>query len=175
MDPDDAADIVGDLPYEKAETLLRLMGVDNAAEIRKLLGYKEDTAGGLMTTQFVAMHTSDTVQETTEVLRGLDEDHPTVNYVYVLDEYDKLVGVLSLRTLVLAKDNAPLSDIMFDELITSLPEEPEDEVAADISKYDLMAMPVVDENGQMLGIVTVDDAIDVYKRQRLPPSRMLRR
>lgn len=142
---------MGDLPYEKAETLLRLMGVDNAAEIRKLLGYKEDTAGGLMTTQFVAMHTSDTVQETTEVLRGLDEDHPTVNYVYVLDEYDKLVGVLSLRTLVLAKDNTPLSDIMFDELITSLPEEPEDEVAADISKYDLMAMPVVDENGQMLG------------------------
>ena len=163
MDPDDAADIVGDLPYEKAETLLRLMGVDNAAEIRKLLGYKEDTAGGLMTTQFVAMHTSDTVQETTEVLRGLDEDHPTVNYVYVLDEYDKLVGVLSLRTLVLAKDNAPLSDIMFDELITSLPEEPEDEVAADISKYDLMAMPVVDENGQMLGIVTVDDAMEVIE------------
>jgi len=163
MDPDDAADIVGDLPYEKAETLLRLMGVDNAAEIRKLLGYKEDTAGGLMTTQFVAMHTSDTVQETTEVLRGLDEDHPTVNYVYVLDEYDKLVGVLSLRTLVLAKDNTPLSDIMFDELITSLPEEPEDEVAADISKYDLMAMPVVDENGQMLGIVTVDDAMEVIE------------
>ena len=61
------------------------------------------------------------MQETTEVLRGLDEDHPTVNYVYVLDEYDKLVGVLSLRTLVLAKDNTPLSDIMFDELITSLP------------------------------------------------------
>ena len=116
-----------------------------------------------MTTQFVAMHTSDTVQETTEVLRGLDEDHPTVNYVYVLDEYDKLVGVLSLRTLVLAKDNAPLSDIMFDELITSLPEEPEDEVAADISKYDLMAMPVVDENGQMLGIVTVDDAMEVIE------------
>ena len=163
MDPDDAADIVGDLPYEKAETLLRLMGVDNAAEIRKLLGYKEDTAGGLMTTQFVAMHTTDTVQETTEVLRGLDEDHPTVNYVYVLDEYDKLVGVLSLRTLVLAKDDTPLSDIMFDELITSLPEEPEDEVAADISKYDLMAMPVVDENGQMLGIVTVDDAMEVIE------------
>ena len=154
---------MGDLPYEKAETLLRLMGVDNAAEIRKLLGYKEDTAGGLMTTQFVAMHTTDTVQETTEVLRGLDEDHPTVNYVYVLDEYDKLVGVLSLRTLVLAKDDTPLSDIMFDELITSLPEEPEDEVAADISKYDLMAMPVVDENGQMLGIVTVDDAMEVIE------------
>lgn len=163
MDPDDAADIVGDLPYEKAETLLRLMGVEDAEGIRKLLGYKEDTAGGLMTTQYVALHADDTVDEAVEVLRGLDEDHPTVNYVYVLDEYDKLIGVLSLRTLVLAPNNAPLKSIMFDELITSLPEEPEDEVAANISKYDLLAMPVVDEAGRLLGIVTIDDAMDVFE------------
>lgn len=163
MDPDDAADIVGDLPYEKAETLLRLMGVESAAEIRQLLGYKEDTAGGLMTTQYVAMHASDTVEETTEVLRTLEEDHPTVSYVYVLDEYDKLVGVLSLRTLVLAQSQTQLGNIMFDELITSLPETPEDELAADISKYDLLAMPVVDESGRLLGIVTVDDAMEVIE------------
>lgn len=163
MDPDDAADIVGDLPYEKAETLLRLMGVESAAEIRQLLGYKEDTAGGLMTTQYVAMHANDTVEETTEVLRALEEDHPTVSYVYVLDEYDKLVGVLSLRTLVLAQSQTQLGNIMFDELITSLPETPEDELAADISKYDLLAMPVVDESGRLLGIVTVDDAMEVIE------------
>ena len=163
MDPDDAADIVGDLPYEKAETLLRLMGVENAAGIRKLLGYKEDTAGGLMTTQYVSMHTTNTVEETTEVLRNLDEDHPTVSYVYVLDDYNKLVGVLSLRTLVLNSAQTQLKDILFDELITCLPETPEDEVAADISKYDLLAMPVVDEAGRMLGIVTVDDAMDVIE------------
>lgn len=163
MDPDDAADIVGDLPYEKAEALLRLMGVEDAEGIRKLLGYKEDTAGGLMTTQFVALKGSSTVEEAVEVLRSLDEDHPTVNYVYVLDEYDKLVGVLSLRTLVLAPDGSTLAAIMFDELITTLPETPEDEVAADISKYDLLAMPVVDEAGRLLGIVTVDDAMDVFE------------
>lgn len=163
MDPDDAADIVRDLPYDKAETLLRLMGVENAAEIRQLLGYKEDTAGGLMTTQYVAMHTDDTVEETTEYLRDLPDDYPTVNYVYVLDEYDKLVGVLSLRTLVLAPGDAPLKSIMYDELITSLPETPEDEVVSDISKYDLLAMPVVDEAGKLLGIVTVDDAMEVYE------------
>ncbi len=163
MDPDDAADIVGDLPYEKAEKLLRLMGVENAAEIRQLLGYREDTAGGLMTTQYVSMRTTDTVAETIEALRALDEDHPTVNYVYVIDEYDKLVGVLSLRTLVLATSNTQLKDIMFDEIITALPEEEEEEVAADISKYDLLAMPVVDESGRMLGIVTVDDAMEVIE------------
>lgn len=163
MDPDDAADIVADLPYEKAETLLRLMGVENAADIRKLLGYKEDTAGGLMTTQFVSMHASDTVEQTIDMLRHLDEDHPTVSYVYVLDEYEKLVGVLSLRTLVLNANDTHLGDIMFDELITCLPETPEDEVAADISKYDLLAMPVVDESGRLLGIITVDDAMDVFE------------
>ena len=163
MDPDDAADIVGGLPYEKAEKLLRLMGVENAAGIRQLLGYREDTAGGLMTTQYVSMRTTDTVAETIEALRALDEDHPTVNYVYVIDEYDKLVGVLSLRTLVLATNDTRLKDIMFEEIITAFPEEEEEEVAADISKYDLLAMPVVDESGRMLGIVTVDDAMEVIE------------
>lgn len=163
MDPDDAADIVGGLPYEKAEALLRLMGVEDAEGIRRLLGYKEDTAGGLMTTQYVSMRTTDTVGQTIEALRTLDEDHPTVSYVYVLDEYGKLVGVLSLRTLVLANNDTPLADIMFDEIITAYPEEEEEDVAADISKYDLLAMPVVDEHGRMLGIVTVDDAMDVIE------------
>lgn len=163
MDPDDATDIVGGLPYEKAEKLLRLMGVENAAGIRQLLGYREDTAGGLMTTQYVSMRTTDTVAETIEALRALDEDHPTVNYVYVIDEYDKLVGVLSLRTLVLATNDTQLKDIMFEEIITAFPEEEEEEVAADISKYDLLAMPVVDESGRMLGIVTVDDAMEVIE------------
>lgn len=163
MDPDDAADIVGGLPYEKAEKLLRLMGVENAAGIRQLLGYREDTAGGLMTTQYVSMRATDTVAETIEALRALDEDHPTVNYVYVIDEYDKLVGVLSLRTLVLATNDTQLKDIMFEEIITAFPEEEEEEVAADISKYDLLAMPVVDESGRMLGIVTVDDAMEVIE------------
>lgn len=163
MDPDDAADIVGGLPYEKAEKLLRLMGVENAAGIRQLLGYREDTAGGLMTTQYVSMRTTDTVAETIEALRALDEDHPTVNYVYVIDEYDKLVGVLSLRTLVLATNDTQLKDIMFEEIITAFLEEEEEEVAADISKYDLLAMPVVDESGRMLGIVTVDDAMEVIE------------
>ena len=164
MDPDDAADIIRDLPYEKAERLLRLMGVDDAAEIRSLLGYKDDTAGGMMTTRFVSMFEDDTVGDTIEVLRGLDEDFPTVHYVYVLEEdSEKLTGILSLRTLVLAQPSTVLSDIMFTDVITVDPNEDEDEVAADISKYDMVALPVVDESGHMLGLVTVDDAIDVFE------------
>ncbi len=164
MDPDDAADIIRDLPYEKAETLLRLMGVEDAAEIRALLGYREDTAGGMMTTQFVAMSEDSTVRETVEVLRGLDEDFPTVHFVYVLEEdTEKLVGVLSMRTLLLAHREQQLHEIMYTEMLTLSPDDPEEEVADDIAKYDMVALPVVDESGRMLGLVTVDDALDVIE------------
>ena len=163
MDPDDAAEIVRDLPYEKAETLLRLMGVEDAAEIRQLLGYKDGTAGGMMTTQFVAVPKETTVRETIEVLRGLEEDHPTVHYVYVTEDYGKLVGVLSLRTLVLNDDATQLGDIMYDEILSVTPDEPEDDVVEDIFKYDLPAMPVVDERGAWLGIVTTEDAWDAIE------------
>ena len=163
MDPDDAAEIVRDLPYEKAETLLRLMGVEDAAEIRQLLGYKDGTAGGMMTTQFVAVDEDTTVGETVEVLRGLEEDHPTVHYVYVNDEYGRFTGVLSLRTLVLNDDSKPVSEIMYTDVISVPPEETEEDVAADIFKYNLPAIPVVDEREEILGIVTVDDAWDAIE------------
>lgn len=164
MDPDDAADIIRDLPYEKAETLLRLMGVEDAAEIRRLLGYRDDTAGGMMTTQFVALSEDDTVGDAIETLRGLDEDFPTVHFVYVLEEdSEKLAGVMSMRTLVLAHNDTRLGDVMYTDVITVSPDEDEEEVAADISKYDMVALPVVDEGGHMLGLVTVDDALDVIE------------
>lgn len=164
MEPDDAAEIIRDLPYEKAETLLRLMVGDDAAEIRRLLGYKDDTAGGMMTTQFVSMSEEDTVGDTIEILRHLDEDFPTVHFVYVLEEdTEKLVGVLSMRTLVLAHNDTQLRDVMYTDLITVSPDEDEEEVASDISKYDMVALPVVDEVGHLLGIVTVDDALDVIE------------
>ena len=164
MDPDDAADIIRDLPYEKAETLLRLMGVEDAAEIRRLLGYRDDTAGGMMTTQFVALSEEDTVGDAIETLRALDEDFPTVHFVYVLEEdSEKLVGVMSMRTLVLAHNDTRLGDVMYTDVITVSPDEDEEEVASDISKYDMVALPVVDEGGHMLGLVTVDDALDVIE------------
>ncbi|WP_165056554.1 MULTISPECIES: magnesium transporter [unclassified Adlercreutzia] len=163
MDPDDAADIVRDLPYEKAETLLRLMGMEDATEIRRLLGYKDGTAGGMMTTQYVACPADTTVRGAIEALRELPDDHPTVHYVYVTDDYDKLVGVLSLRTLVLTDDDTLLRDVMYDEIISCSPSETEEDVAADIFKYDIPAMPVVDERGALLGIVTTEDAWDAIE------------
>ena len=163
MDPDEAADIVRDLSYEKAETLLRLMGVEEAADIRELLGYKDGTAGGMMTTQFVQVRTSDTVHDTIELLRDLPDDHPSVHHVYVCNEYDKLVGVASLRTLVLAPETAQMQAVMFDEVISISPDAEEDDVVESIFKYNLTALPVVDENGVLLGIVTTDDAWDAVE------------
>ena len=96
-------------------------------------------------------------------LRELDDDHPTVHYVYVLNDYDEFVGVLSLRTLVLTDDARPVRDVMFDDVISATPDETEEDVAADIFKYELPAMPVVDEHGVLLGIVTVDDAWDAIE------------
>ena len=117
-----------------------------------------------MTTQFVAMSETSTVRDTVEVLRGLDEDFPTVHFVYVLEEdTEKLVGVLSMRTLLLAHREQQLHEIMYDEMLTISPDDPEEEVADDIAKYDMVALPVVDESGRMLGLVTVDDALDVIE------------
>ena len=166
MDPDDAADIVRDLPYEKAETLLRLMGVEDATEIRALLGYRDGTAGGMMTTQFVTVRTSNTVREAIETLRGLPEDAPSVYYLYVLDDDNRLVGVSSVRTLVLNNDDVLMGDIMYTEIISVTPDEPEEDAVENIFKYELTAMPVVDERGVLLGIITVDDAWDALEDDR---------
>ena len=165
MDPDDAADILGDLPYEKAETLLWLMGVQDQKRIRSLLGYKEKTAGGIMTPEFVAVHEETTVGDTIEKLRSLDDDHESVHYVYTLDKDGKLTGSLSLRSLVLADNDTIVYDLAFRDLITVSPDDDQEDVADAISKYDLLAMPVVDEANVLLGIVTVDDALDVLEEE----------
>ena len=180
MDPDDAADIVRDLPYEKAERLLRLMGVESAEGIRRLLGYRDDTAGGMMTTRYVSCHEDDTIEEAIEILRNIDkDDYPAIHYLYVLNQYGKLTGVLSLRTLVLADSTQKLKEVMYDDdIITVPPEEDEEDVAEDISKYNLAALPVVDEQGAMLGIVTFDDAFEVMEEEfedNKAVSRMFRR
>ncbi|MDR1421277.1 MAG: CBS domain-containing protein [Coriobacteriales bacterium] len=165
MDPDDAADILGDLPYEKKEKLLWLMGVSDQRRIRALLGYRDKTAGGIMTPEFVALPEETTVGATIEKLRRLDDDHETVHYVYTLDADGRLSGALSLRVLVLADNETALYDLVTRDLITADPEDDQEDVADAISKYDLLAMPVVDESRKLLGIVTVDDAMDVLEEE----------
>ncbi len=167
MDPDDAAELVSELDYDKAEKLLRLMGVQEQRAIRQLLGYREDTAGRIMTSEFAAVSEDGTVADAIEMLRGLDEDFEAVRYVYLTDDEGKLKGTVTLNLLIVSDPNTPLIKIATtgDEILTASPEDDQEDVAEDIAKYNLLAMPVVADDGHMLGIVTVDDALDVLNEE----------
>ena len=172
MSPDEAADVLGDLPEEKAEELLGLMEDEEQADVAELLPYEDDTAGGLMTTEFVTLPRELTVGEALARLREMAETPNMIYYLYVVEASWKLVGVIALRSLILADPSVPLADVMRTEFQAAHPDEPANEVAQRIAEYNLLALPVVDEAGDILGIITVDDAMEILLpkdwRQRLP-------
>ena len=174
MSPDEAADVLGDLPEEKAEDLLNLMEDEEQSEVAELLPYADDTAGGLMTTEFVTLPRDLTVSEALARLRDMAETPNMIYYLYVVAAEDswRLIGVIALRSLILADPSAPLENVMRRDLQVAHPDDDASEVAQKVAEYNLLALPVVDEAGEILGIVTVDDAIEILLpkdwRQRLP-------
>lgn len=174
MDPDDAADLLGELPVEQAEGLLKEMEADEAAQVQQLLTYPEDSAGGMMTTDFVTMPEYLTARQAIGRLRQQKELPDQIFYIYVVDHEvnGRLVGVLSLRDLVTAPPDSHLKDIMVRDVIKAHVNDPAEEVARTIAHYNLLELPVVDENDHLLGVVTVDDAIDLILpeewQRRLP-------
>jgi len=171
MPPDEAADVLSDLPVDKAKEILENIEKEEAEDIQELLSHEEDTAGGLMTNDFITYPPEISVKDAIEKFRKDAEDVETVYYLYITDPDEKLLGVVSLRELLLAPLDAKLSDILETKLKTVTPDTDEIEVAEIVAKYDLVAIPVVDTEGFMLGIVTVDDVIDVI----LPPSAKRKR
>lgn len=174
MSPDEAADVLGDLPEDKAEELLGLMEHDEQADVVELLPYEDDTAGGLMTTEFVTLPRALTVGEALARLREMAETPNMIYYLYVVEKEEswKLLGVIALRSLILADPSMPLEEVMRTEFQQADPEEPAKEVAQRIAEYNLLALPVIDDSGDILGIITVDDAMEILLpkdwRQRLP-------
>jgi magnesium transporter len=172
MDPDEAADLVADLSDESRVEILGLMEKEEADEVQELMTYAEDTAGGIMTTEFVAVPATLTAAETIDRLRELEPNAETIYYVYVTDPDGRLVGVLSLRDLIVAKPNVPISTVMFDEPVAVQTDASQEEVTDVVARYNLLAVPVVDEEGRLEGIVTVDDAIDTLlpqpSKRRIP-------
>ncbi len=160
MDSDDAADLLAELPEEQQSQLLAEMNAYTAGELRELVKYDEDTAGGLMTTDYVWIYPHRTTEATIRKIREIAPASEFIYYLYVLDKDDHLLGTLSLRTLLLALPTAFIDRIMETDMVTVAPDTPAVDVAATIARYDLLSVPVVDERGKMLGIVTVDDAID---------------
>ena len=171
MTPDDAADVLSDLPTERAKEILEHVEREEAEDIQELLGHEEDTAGGLMTTDYISFPPEMTIQEASERFKTDAREAENVYYIYVVDKEEKLRGVASLREMLLAEQDCHLADIMETNLKTVAPGEDEMAVAEIISKYNLLALPVVDENGYMHGIITVDDIIDIL----LPPSARKKR
>lgn len=160
MEPDEAADLLAELPPSRSQDLLALMEKDEAEDVRKLLTYPEDSAGGLMTTEYAAIPPNLTAAEALQYIREHCPDAETVFYVYVTDEENHLLGVASLRSLVFADPNTPVSEIMVKRVITVDLNDRQEDIAQVIAKYDLLAIPVVDAENRLHGIVTADDALD---------------
>jgi CBS domain-containing protein len=160
MAPDEAADLLAELPEERSQDLLNLMGQDEADDVRKLLTYPVDSAGGIMTTDFVAIRVDLTAEQVIAYLRRTAQELETINYIYVTDRDDRLTGVCSLQDLVLAHPKTPVSRFMHERVVTLIPSDSQDQAAQAIAKYNLLAIPVVDEEGKIHGIVTADDALD---------------
>ncbi len=160
MAPDEAADLLAELPEERSEELLNLMEKDEAADVRLLLSYPEESAGGIMNTEFITVRAGWSAAEVLDYLRQNAEEAETIYYLYVTDETSHLQGVFSLRELVLSKPRRLVSEIMEDRTITVDLHDSQEEVAQLISKYNLLAVPVTDEQNVIHGIVTADDALD---------------
>jgi Mg/Co/Ni transporter MgtE len=160
MPADEAADVLGDLEGEHARDLVQLMEKEAADEVTGLLVHDENTAGGLMGTDFVTFGPHLTVKETLLRLRPIARDAEVLFYFYVVDEREILLGALSVRELLAADDEATLDSVMTTPVRSVTPDVSADDVAETMSKYDLLALPVTDPEGVLVGIITIDDVVD---------------
>ncbi|HUF11076.1 MAG TPA: magnesium transporter [Rhodothermales bacterium] len=163
MESDDAADVLADLPRRIVEDVLHRL--EDAAEVKGLLEYEEDTAGGIMGTDYVAVLESMTVGEATEEVRRNAESVEPIFAVYVVDASRRLLGIVPLKRLLLSRANARVSMILESDIISVTPEVDQEEVARRMERYDLVAIPVVDAERRLIGRITVDDVIDVIREE----------
>ncbi len=165
MDPDDRVDILEHLSPELHDQLVKEMPATDAAEVRNLEKYAPDTAGGIMTTQVTSLPEDLSVGEAVAELRRLNEELEQMFYVYVVDQRGHLIGVLSMRDLILAKPETPISRIMRGQVRSVPASTDQEEVARQMKRYNYLAMPVVDEKNHLVGLITVDDVVDVMEQE----------
>jgi magnesium transporter len=169
MSPDDAVDVLGEMDEEKAQELFDLMEDEEKADVAELLEFESDTAGGLMTTEFVTFPKNLTVAQAIARLREMAKTPNMIYYFYIVEEEGswKLSGVISLRSLILADPTAPLAEVMREQFQSAHPSDSAEEAAQTISEYNLLALPVVDDLGEIAGIITVDDAMEILLPKNL--------
>lgn len=172
MAPDDRVDVLEMLDEEKVESLLPLMAQAERADIRKLLSYPDGSAGSIMTTEYASLPEEITVAQALDELRIQSPDSETIYYIYILDEGRRLDGIVSLRELIQAKRSATLSEIMHRDVISVRVDDDEEFVARELARYDFLAIPVVDNLHRLVGIVTLDDALDVLEEEATEDAQM---
>ncbi|MCK5775834.1 MAG: magnesium transporter, partial [Bacteroidales bacterium] len=174
MESDDAADLIQELPDKKRERVLSLIkDHEQVEDIKELLTYDEDTAGGLMAKELFAIHKDITVRECLIELRKQAKEVDQVYYIYVIDKEEKIFGTLSLKALLTAATQTKVKNLCNTEVITVHAEEKSEEVALIMHKYDLIALPVVNFEGVLLGRITIDDVVDVMKDEAEKDYQMI--
>ena len=166
MPADEVADILDDLTDEKAEALLREMESEASDDVRELMEYPENTVGSLMSTDFISFNSNYSVSETLNELRKLKPESDTIYYLYVLDDESKLTATVSLRDIVISEPEIKLNEIMNDQIIYVYDTDKIDLIADMISKYNLLAIPVVEESMVMVGMVVIDDIVHTMIKSR---------
>ncbi len=165
MSPDDRANLLDELPARVAKRLVRMLSPSERQATSLLLGYKEDTAGRIMTPEYISLKTYLQVSEALAKIRRIGLDKETVYYCYVIDEQRQLLGIVTLKDLVLADPEAKIGDIMHQDAVFVHTDDDQEEVARQIRKYDLLAMPVVDREDRLVGIITHDDVMDIMEEE----------
>jgi len=165
MPTDDVADIIGRLPKEKSDTILEKMEKEGSEEVEDLLRYDDDIAGGIMVPDFIALKEDITAKEAIESLQKEHMDVEMPFYLYVVDDHGRLVGVSSLRQLVVVHPETPLKQFMTTDVFSVQTGMDQEEVAKIVARYDILAVPVVDDTNKLVGIVTVDDVIDIIREE----------
>jgi len=165
MPKDDVADLIVRFPKDKADTILEKMNQEGSDEVEGLLSYQKDTAGGIMVPDFIALSEDATAKEAIESLQKEHQDVEMPFYLYVLNEQEKLLGVISLRQLVVVPPQTPLKNFMTSDVFYVTTDTDQEEVAKLVARYDILAVPVVDDKNRLVGIVTVDDVIDIFRME----------
>ena len=165
MSYDNAVDILNELSKPKVASLLTLMNKDNANEIKALLHYEEDTAGGIMTTEFISLKSTTPVKEALIHVKEQAPDAETIYVIFAVNEDEQLVGVLSLRDLIVAENDAYIEDVMSERVISANVGDDQEDIAQLMRDYDFIAVPVVDYQNHLLGIITIDDILDVMDEE----------
>lgn len=165
MSPDDRAELFDELPEQVATGLLTRLSPRERSATTTLLGYEEGTAGRVMTTEYVSLRADYTVEQAISKIRLQDEDKETIYYAYAIDENRRLQGVVSLKQLLFSIPTATIRDISSAKIIKAATDAPQEEVAQIMKRYDLIALPIVDEEDRLVGIVTIDDVVDILEEE----------